>query len=481
MMIPTVAAFLLSQIGCSGQDSDKTPTDTGTEDTGGTVDTDTETTPTNYVCYVDPSYDLETEVSDTTVTTYAASAQDCYDDATASYPSIALSILYDGQDMYDSISMESDTLASISISSRDSSNPVIVSASEQEGYFLTSTTPTAISVSALNLAGVDGRNGINVSAGGSVYTSNVDFTSMGEFGVLATGEGTVYTDYNSNFFDSNGTAIKVSDQADAALYGTAVYDSNNGVDGIFADGARSFTMEGGAIFEGDFSNSALSVNSIYASITGLYAFNNASTNPTIAFNPGYDPALGVSVFASSVVVDNLTHADTSILFDDFEGDGKMGMHHVDAHNNLSYGASSVIDACNVAPGGLTIHDINVTGNDNTDTPVACAENVTSFGYSNFWNNGANDITQGDTSTLMSVDPAFVASDPYIYNPDATDPIQANGYSISSTSPLVDAGDPDVSYIDASDGSRSDVGYLGGPFSQSAIDMDPRIESILSSF
>jgi hypothetical protein len=76
-----------------------------------------------------------------------------------------------------------------------------------------------------------------------------------------------------------------------------------------------------------------------------------------------------------------------------------------------------------------------------------AAGTISFSYTNFWDSGGFDIANPvGTSNNISVDPSYV---------DAG----ADDYHLDRGSDCIDAGDPSISDLD---GTRSDLGWYGGP-------------------
>ena len=77
---------------------------------------------------------------------------------------------------------------------------------------------------------------------------------------------------------------------------------------------------------------------------------------------------------------------------------------------------------------------------------------TNIRYNNFWKTGQDflNFPHDPDSTNMHVDPMFVD----VYNKDL---------HLQLYSPMIDAGDPDVLDVD---GTRSDLGYYGGPYGES---------------
>lgn len=80
-----------------------------------------------------------------------------------------------------------------------------------------------------------------------------------------------------------------------------------------------------------------------------------------------------------------------------------------------------------------------------------------FGYNNFFEN-AGGPTAGFTDTLVGA-PGSLSTEPGFYSYTMDGDCSNDDLTPAPTSAMIDAGDPDITDID---GTRSDIGYVGGP-------------------
>jgi hypothetical protein len=103
----------------------------------------------------------------------------------------------------------------------------------------------------------------------------------------------------------------------------------------------------------------------------------------------------------------------------------------------------------VTTGRFDAANVVMTG---AECAISQYNSTVSVGYSDFWNNGANACGGSDpvgSNGNFEADPLFVDAD-------------AGDWQLQPGSPCIDAGSPVATYADV-DGSRSDVGAYGGPF------------------
>jgi predicted outer membrane repeat protein len=257
--------------------------------------------------------------------------------------------------------------------------------------------------------------------GGSLYLSGVDGTDLNDVTILggsAVDGGAIYGEDST--WDWDRTTITA-----AAATGGAVVRLNDGFDDFRAideltlsgcSGSIGFALDTGglpmevarlSIVDG----AALSTHARFLGPVSL--FNLLSAGPTSG-------GTNVSIAASGidqVLVSNSTIAD-----------GGTGL-----FLNVTVGVDIAVEN--------TIFANNARGIDGGVSPI-----LPDTTYSDFFGNAVDIVGGTPGPTNLFVDPQFAFG----------------GYSLQATSPLIDAGDPS---IDDADGTRSDIGFTGGPLGQ----------------
>lgn len=186
------------------------------------------------------------------------------------------------------------------------------------------------------------------------------------------------------------------------------------------------------------------------SICTLIIHNNILM-PTEAHAKGYLGTLAtLSTLSNNLIITGENGAQTGIS-------ANASPHHI--QNNMVYDKSNSFQQ-----GAFLLRDNTVSVNNYVEGAiygfVAYPGHAPIIKHNNSWGNDLDYANFTPDSTNISADPMFV-------NPDSLD------FRLQKFSPMIDAGDPEINDLD---GSRSDIGLLGGPYGgfYEYIDLAPKI-------